>query len=71
VNRYISARIRRLDWGSIKSANKERVMGNHNKILEHLALNQAIKCQLDKIIVQANKTVMLERGQWYGGKPDS
>ncbi|HGJ67087.1 TPA: hypothetical protein ENS27_17135 [bacterium] len=34
-------------------------MNEHNKILEHLALNQAIKCQLDKIIVQANKTVVL------------
>lgn len=34
-------------------------MNEHNKILEHLALNQAIKCQLDKIIGQVNKTVIL------------
>ena len=34
-------------------------MNEHNKILEHLVLNEAIKYQLDKIIIQANKTLAL------------
>ncbi|MDQ1328841.1 MAG: hypothetical protein QG641_2127 [Candidatus Poribacteria bacterium] len=34
-------------------------MDEYNEIFEHLSLNQAIKCQLDKIISQANKTVTL------------
>ncbi len=32
-------------------------MNEQNKILEYLAINQAIKCQLDRIIAQVNKTV--------------
>jgi len=34
-------------------------MNEHNEILSHMALNQAINCQLDRIIDQVNKTVTL------------